>query len=268
MTCLETLLTREQATLRRGATTLRAEHRQAQPAPPPKLLVSEQQRSARQARRYARSQQVVHLKAQGWSQRAIAQETGLHPQTVAIYLKAGQFPERAPTLPAHVRSSRILSICKSDGSRGSTMDAFCSRKSGHKGIQQDSPRRISPFSPGAHMGQQPAWLARRRCTSIRHILPSKRCGSSSKSTERLQKSASSSACWSRVNSLPKRMSLCADSARSSPTTMRRLCNPRHTKPRRLRFLSSSVSSRGCVWIGKPWKMHCCLPAVKDRSKVR
>ncbi len=46
MTCLETLLTREQATLRRVATTLRAEHRQAHPAPPPKPLAPEQQRSA------------------------------------------------------------------------------------------------------------------------------------------------------------------------------------------------------------------------------
>lgn len=96
MTCLETLLTREQATLRRVATTLRAEHRQAHPAPPPKPLAPEQQRSARRARRYARYQQVVQLEAQGWSQRAIAQEIGLHPQTVAIYLKAWQFPERAP----------------------------------------------------------------------------------------------------------------------------------------------------------------------------
>lgn len=42
--------------------------------------------------------------AQGWSQRAIAQETGLHLQTVAIYLKAGQFPERAP----HPPRSRVI----------------------------------------------------------------------------------------------------------------------------------------------------------------
>ena len=104
MTCLETLLTREQATLRKVATTLRAEHRQAQPMPPPKQLAPEQQRSARRARRYARYEQVVQLKAQGWSQRAIAQETGLHHQTVAIYLKAGQFPERA----THPPRSRVI----------------------------------------------------------------------------------------------------------------------------------------------------------------
>ena len=101
MTCLETLLTREQATLRRVVATLRTDHRKAQPAPSPRSLAPERQRSERRARRYARYEQVIQLKAQSWSQRAIAQETELHPQTVAIYLKAGQFPERAPTLPAH-----------------------------------------------------------------------------------------------------------------------------------------------------------------------
>ena len=99
MTCLETLLMREQATIRRVVASLRAEHRKAHPVPSPKPLAPERQQSERRARRYARYEQVVQLKAQGWSQRAIAQETGLHPQTVAIYLKAGQFPERAPHPP-------------------------------------------------------------------------------------------------------------------------------------------------------------------------
>src|SRR5689334_7863534 len=79
MTCLETLLTREQATIRRVVASLRADHRKAHPAPPPQPLAPERQRSERRARRYARYEQVVQLKAQGWSQRAIAQETGLHP---------------------------------------------------------------------------------------------------------------------------------------------------------------------------------------------
>ena len=99
MTCLETILTREQATLRRVVATLRAEHRKAQPSPSPKQSVSEQQQNERRTRRYARYKQVVQLSSQGWSQRAIAQEVGLHPQTVAIYLKTGQFPERAPHPP-------------------------------------------------------------------------------------------------------------------------------------------------------------------------
>lgn len=50
------------------------------------------------------------------------------------------------------------------------MDAFCSRRSGRKAIGQDSQRCLSLFSPGAHMDQQPAWLARKKCNSIRRIL--------------------------------------------------------------------------------------------------
>jgi transposase len=99
MTCLETILTREQATIRRVAANLRAEHRNAHAAPPPEPLTPQRQQRERRARRYARYEQVIQLNAQGWSQRAIAQETGLHRQTVAIYLRAGQFPERAPHPP-------------------------------------------------------------------------------------------------------------------------------------------------------------------------
>ncbi len=96
MDCLEAVLTGEQATLRRVAASLRAESRAATPTPPPNDSVPEQERSTQRTRRHARFEQVVQLSSQGWSQRAIAQEVGLHRQTVAIYLKAGQFPERAP----------------------------------------------------------------------------------------------------------------------------------------------------------------------------
>jgi transposase len=81
------------------AATLRAESRAATPTPPPNDSVPEQERSAQRTRRHARYEQVVQLSSQGWPQRAIAQEVGLHRQTVAIYLKAGQFPERAPHPP-------------------------------------------------------------------------------------------------------------------------------------------------------------------------
>jgi hypothetical protein len=104
MTCLETLLRREQATIRRVVARLRTDHRTAHPAPPPQPLAPERQRSERRERRYARYEHVIQLKAQGWSQRAIAQETGLHPQTVAISLKAGQVPERA----SHPPRSRVI----------------------------------------------------------------------------------------------------------------------------------------------------------------
>lgn len=55
----------------------------------------------RRARRYTRYEQVVQLNSQVWSQHAIAQEVRIHPQTVAISLKDGQFPERALILHAH-----------------------------------------------------------------------------------------------------------------------------------------------------------------------
>jgi len=99
MDCLETILSKEQTILRRVVSTLRSEECKAQPTLPPKDSVPEQQRSVRRTHRYARYEQVVQLSEQGWSQRAIAQEVGLHPQTVAIYLKSGQFPERAPHPP-------------------------------------------------------------------------------------------------------------------------------------------------------------------------
>src|SRR5205823_13833878 len=100
MTCLETLLTREQATLRKVATTLRAEHRQAQPMPPPKQLAPEQQRSARRARRYARYEQVVQLKA-GHSGRLPRKLDCVTRQWRSIS-KPGSFLNVPPTHPAHV----------------------------------------------------------------------------------------------------------------------------------------------------------------------
>jgi hypothetical protein len=48
-----------------------------------------------------------------------------------------------------------------------------SRRSGLRATQQDSLKCILPFSPGAHMDQRLVWLARKRCNSVRHILPSK-----------------------------------------------------------------------------------------------
>lgn len=59
MTCLETLLTREQATIRRVIAGLRADHRKAHPAPPPQPLAPQRQQSERRARRYARYEQVI-----------------------------------------------------------------------------------------------------------------------------------------------------------------------------------------------------------------
>lgn len=68
MTCLETLLTREHATIRRVVTGLRTAHRKAHPALPPQPLAPERQQRERRARRYARYEQVIQLTAQGWSE--------------------------------------------------------------------------------------------------------------------------------------------------------------------------------------------------------
>ena len=98
-TCLEAILTREQATLRQVVDTLRAQARAALPAPQPHITSHQRLSQQRRTRRHACYEQVVHLARQGWSRSAIARELGMHRDTVARYLNAGQFPERAPRPP-------------------------------------------------------------------------------------------------------------------------------------------------------------------------
>lgn len=97
--CLEAILTREQPTLRQVVDTLRTQTREALPAPQPHVSSHQRISQQRRTRRHACYEQVVHLAGQGWSRSAIARELGLHRETVARYLKAGQFPERAPRPP-------------------------------------------------------------------------------------------------------------------------------------------------------------------------
>ena len=56
-------------------------------------------RSPAQQRRLARYQEVTALAAEGLGPKAIAQRVGLTRQTVAIWLRAGRFPERSPSAP-------------------------------------------------------------------------------------------------------------------------------------------------------------------------
>lgn len=51
---------------------------------------------ARHGRRYERYERVIALHGQGMSQRGIAKRLGIHRETVARFIHAGQFPERAP----------------------------------------------------------------------------------------------------------------------------------------------------------------------------
>src|SRR5262249_37131719 len=57
------------------------------------------QESPAQQRRLARYQEVIALAAEGLGPKAIAQRVGLTRQTVAIWLRAGRFPERLPSAP-------------------------------------------------------------------------------------------------------------------------------------------------------------------------
>lgn len=97
--CLEAILTREQATLRQVVTDLRAQVCAALPPAQPHVPFKERLSQQHQTRRHICYEKVVHLAKQGRSRSAIARELGLHRDTVARYLNAGQLPERAPRAP-------------------------------------------------------------------------------------------------------------------------------------------------------------------------
>ncbi len=68
------------------------------PSEPPPTRV-EQEQTVRRTRRHARYDAVRTLAEQGWSIRAIAREMHLSRDTVARYIRAGTFPERARPRP-------------------------------------------------------------------------------------------------------------------------------------------------------------------------
>lgn len=51
-------------------------------------------RAAREEERFARYEQTISLRKQGWSYQAIAEHLGMGESTVQLWLKAGQFPKR------------------------------------------------------------------------------------------------------------------------------------------------------------------------------
>jgi transposase len=71
-----------------------AETAGAATVPPATAAVAAEQRRAARRARYGR---VVALAAQGWSVSAISREVGLTRLTVRKFLRAGAFPDRAPT---------------------------------------------------------------------------------------------------------------------------------------------------------------------------
>ena len=67
--------------------------REAAPVKP--LSQAQQQKQQSRERRLARYEEVITLRQQGWSQRAISHQTGLERKTVRRYLRAGTFREWA-----------------------------------------------------------------------------------------------------------------------------------------------------------------------------
>src|SRR6266849_2234326 len=81
---------------RRASTlTLRSDAADALPAKAPRSAREQVRRETARERRQLRFSQVRDLYAQGWSVRAIAAETELSRSTVARYVRADGFPERA-----------------------------------------------------------------------------------------------------------------------------------------------------------------------------
>nr|WP_255604469.1 transposase [Oscillochloris sp. ZM17-4] len=69
------------------------------PLPLPSIKTSPAQRSPAEQRRLARYEEVIALASLGLGPKAIAQRVGLTRQTVALWLRAGSFPERPPSRP-------------------------------------------------------------------------------------------------------------------------------------------------------------------------
>jgi len=77
------------------------------PAPPPTTVRPVPGSAARQ-RRLARYQAIRALAAEGLGPKAIAQRIGLTRQTVAIWLRAGCFPERPPSAPRRMGFTPLI----------------------------------------------------------------------------------------------------------------------------------------------------------------
>ena len=92
--CLEAIISRDHAVLRRVVQELRQQARAALPPPQPTVYFHQRVSQARRTRRQDRYEQMLALHEQGWSKSAIARELGMHRDTIARYLTAEQFPER------------------------------------------------------------------------------------------------------------------------------------------------------------------------------
>lgn len=73
------------------------------PLAPPRMEMSPTRRSPAEQRRLARYQEVLALTSIGLGPKAIAQRVGLTRQTVALWLRAGSFPQRPPSRRRRMR---------------------------------------------------------------------------------------------------------------------------------------------------------------------
>ena len=87
-------------------------------AEPTPLPLKEVQRQARRTRRQTRYEEVLKLREQGASQRAIADLLGLHRDTVRRYLAAPAFPEIVRPKRKSLLDPPTKTICISAGKQG------------------------------------------------------------------------------------------------------------------------------------------------------
>ncbi len=104
---------------------------------PPEPAHVQKARLARRTGRYARSQQVVELQAQGMKPKQIAQRLGISQRTIQRWLASGTFPEarkRREAGKAALMSLRRMSFPA--GKRGRETVWLCGGKSRNKAIQE------------------------------------------------------------------------------------------------------------------------------------
>jgi transposase len=113
----------------------------AEPAPP----------NPRRERRLARYQTVVALHERGWSHATIGRQVGLHPVTVAKYLRAESFPEWAPRrtlLSAGTAHATYLQARWTDGCRDAQVLWRELQARGFTGSLRLVQRAVAPWREG------------------------------------------------------------------------------------------------------------------------
>lgn len=126
---------------------------------------AEQRGAERRARRLARYEQVVALRAGGMSKLGIARTAGLDPRTVDTWLAAGHFPERAPKARQPHRLDPHADFIARRYDEGLTNAAQLARELRELGVNTSDQavrryltdlRRVRPRGGGAQSAAAPA----------------------------------------------------------------------------------------------------------------